>query len=78
MPRDNGQACGAIWYHDSGSGRKKHWCHRAPGHRDQHHSDHGLWWSRNPYARRVRLDERAPCGDCEPVSTRNRGTAARR
>ena len=73
--RDAGQACGAIWYHDSGGGRDKHWCHRAPGHRDQHHSDHGLWWSRHPYARRVRLDEHTPCADCKPVGAK---TAARR
>jgi hypothetical protein len=75
MPRDDSRACGAIRYHDSGGGRDKHWCHRAAGHRDRHHSDHGLWWSRNPYAWRVRLDQHMPCADCQPVGAK---TAARR
>ena len=69
MARDDGiTPCGAVWYSGDGQARRKHVCHRAPGHRDQHHSDHGLWWSRHPYARRVRLDEHTPCTDCKPVA----------
>jgi hypothetical protein len=61
------QPCGAIWYHDDGQGRHKHVCHRPPRHRDRHHSDGGLWWSRHPHARRVRLNETEPCPDCQPT-----------
>ena len=62
---DQGELCRAVWYH--GDPRIKHVCHR-PGkrHRGGHHSDKGLWWSRNPHARRVRMRD-DPCPDCELV-----------
>jgi len=64
---DGGRPCGAVRYFGDGAERGKHWCHRRPGHRGEHHSDAGLRWSKNPHAARTRLDEHTPCDDCDPV-----------
>ena len=62
------ETCGAVWYFGNGKDRDKHVCHRVgKRHRDRHHFDQGLSWSRDPHARRVRLSETEPCPDCQPV-----------